>query len=309
MTRLPSRRSPWAFALLVAFSISATAARVGVAPFSGAALSPEEARVARSLLVHDLQKARPNDLVVELRPEPLLERVPVLELLNEARGAGVDELVLISADRLGDKLMVQVRLLETAGEQNLLTDALPVAAVEDLDVVMERVAEALATRQPVSESRQVGRVLEKEGLNTRRRSAIRQSAIQAGYQWEIGGEGDDDTQRHFVASLSSGMEERAFDAGWSLSWRNGPALLLYSDWLMRPRDLCPFVGGAAGFHWFRFQEKAGDYDLDDGFHTSARAGLILYRTYEFQIVLQTEYAVTWNQRQDRAWLFSLGIRP
>lgn len=288
---------------------SAQAARVGVAPFSGAALSPDEARVARSLLVHDLQKARPADLVMELRPEPLMAQAPVLELMQEARGAGVDELVLISTDRLGGKLMLQLRLLETQGEQNLLTDALPVAAVEDLDVAMERVAEAIAQRQPVAESRQVGKVLENEGLNTRRRTAIRQTTLQAGYLWPIGQDGDSGQGRKFTASMSSGMEERNFDAGYSLAWRNGPALLLYSDWLMQSRDLCPFVGGAAGFHWSRFKESSGDYDLDDGLHTSARAGLILYRTYQFQIVLQTEYAVTWNDHQDRAWHFSLGIRP
>jgi hypothetical protein len=299
----------WAGLCLAMLTAELQAARVAVAPISGGALSAAEARVARSLLVHDLQKAKPRDLVVELAGDPLPESPPVLELLTQAREAGADELVLLSADRLGDKLMLQVRLLETAGERNLLTDAMPVASVEDLDTAMERMAAALARRQPVAEGREVGSVLENEGLNTRRRTAIHQSSLTAGYLWPIGEISFNGKARAFTAAWNLGIEDRSFDAGYSVGWRQGPALLLYSHWLSRPRDICPFVGGAAGFHWVRNKDDRGQTSLDDGFHTAAQAGLILFRTYDFQMVLQGEYAVTWNDTQDRAWFFSLGIRP
>lgn len=294
---------------LLLFPMKIMAARIAVAPISGGALSVDEARVARSLLVHDLQKERARDLVVELAGDPLPEAAPVLDLLARAREAGAEELVLLSADRLGDKLMLQVRLLECAGERNLLTDALPVASVGDLDTAMERVALALARRQPVADGRQVGSVMENEGLNSRRRFAIRQSSLVAGYLWPIGDGSFDNKSRAFTAALNMGIEDKSFDAGYSMGWRQGPALLLYSHWLLRPRDMCPFVGGAAGFHWSRHKDAIGQTDLDDGFHTAAQAGVILFRTYDFQMVLQGEYAVTWNDVQDRAWFFSLGIRP
>jgi hypothetical protein len=315
MTRL-MRLSARLGLIVLLLAPAARALRIGVAPLAGSGLTMDEARVARSLLVHDLQREMPQDLVVELRPEAWMALSPVLELLAEARAAGMERVVLISADHLGEKLILQLRLLDVATEQNLFTDALKAYSVENLDTAMNRAAMALARQKPVDEVREVGQVLEEEGISDRHRQAIQQTTLTAGYLWPISRNGlpdgakasYDNEPRRFAMALSSGIEDRGFDAGWSLAWRHGPALLLYSDWLLRPRDVCPFIGGALGFHWVQHRED-GDTKLDDGFHTNARAGLILFRTYDFQMVIQGDYIVTWNDRPDRAWMIGLGVRP
>ena len=314
---------PWLLVLLLLLLCSpAEALRVGVAPLAGSGLTMDQARVARSLLITDLQKELPKDLVVELRPEPWMALAPVLDLLAEARPRQIDRLVLVSADYLGEKLILQLRLLDVGNQENLFTDSMPVAGVEDLDTAMARAAMALARQKSVSEVREVGQVLENENTSGRRRGAIRQTTLSAGYLWPIRPDATndstrwysyDDAARRFSFALSSGIEDRTFDAGWALAWRNGPVFLLYSDWLMRPKDLCPYLGAAMGFHWALHQRdnSAGDHETQmlDGFHLDARAGLILYRTYDFQLVLQGDYIVTFNDATDRAWMFGLGIRP
>lgn len=304
---------PVLFSLLaLCLAAPALALRIGVAPLAGSGLTMDQARVARSLLITDLQKELPRDLVVELRAEPWMALAPVLDLLAEARPQKLDRLVLVSADYLGEKLILQLRLLEVNSEENVFTDSMPVASVEDLDTAMARAAMALAREKSVEGVREVGQVMENEGLKNRHRQAFDQSTLMPGYLWPLK-DSYDDAARRFVFTLYSGIEDRNFDAGWGLTWRQGPGFLLYSDWLMRPQDVCPFVGGAMGFHWVAHKDT-GDVHLADGFHMNARAGVILFRTYDFQLVLQGDYIVTWNGAArnggpDRAWMFGLGIRP
>lgn len=302
--------------LLLLAALPAWALRLGVAPLAGSGLTMDQARVARSLLIHELQKQLPKDLVVELRPEAWMAPSPVLELLHEARGQRLDRVVLVSADQLGEKLILQLRVLQVEDESNLFTDSMPVAAVEELDTAMKRVAAAVAGGRSLDETREVGQVLENEGLSTKRREALRQGSVQAGYLWPLsssdefaGDRNYDGHDRRFVLSLSDGIEERNFDAGWTLAWRHGPAALLYSDWLFRAKDLCPYLGAGLGFHWALDKKDNGDYRFDDGPHLAARAGVILFRTYDFQMSLEGSHVVTWNEDVDRAWVVTLGLRP
>jgi len=302
--------------LLLLAALPAWALRLGVAPLAGSGLTMDQARVARSLLIHELQRELPKDLVVELRPEAWMSLSPVLELLHEARGARLDRVVLVSADQLGEKLILQLRVLQVEDESNLFTDSMPLAAVEDLDTAMKRVAAAVAQGRSINATREVGQVLEDEGLRTQRREALIQGSFQAGYLWPLSSsdslKGDrnyDGHARRFVFSLSSGIEDRHFDAGWTLAWRHGPAALLYTDWLFRSQDLCPYVGAGLGFHWALDKKENGDYRFDDGPQVAARAGVILFRTYDFQMSLEGSHVITWNEDIDRAWMVSLGLRP
>lgn len=317
MSIITHTRTCFALLILLLGSLPALATRVGVAPFAGSGLTMDQARVARSLLVHDLQREMPEDLVVELRGEAWMALSPVLELLGEARGQALDRIVLVSADQLGEKLILQLRVLRVSDESNLFTDSMPLAGVEDLDTAMRRAAMAVARGKSLDEVREVGQVLEDEGLKTRHREALRQTTLQAGYLWPLDDPAADRLKRNydgharrFVFALSNGIEDRKFDAGYTLAWRYGFAAQLYSDWLFRAQDICPYLGAALGFHWALNKDMPGDeYDVDDGFHMAARGGVILFRTYDFQMSLEGSYLVTWNEDNDRAWMVSLGLRP
>ncbi|MCA9783071.1 MAG: hypothetical protein KDC10_10350 [Calditrichaeota bacterium] len=301
--------------LFILFPLLLQAARIGVAPLSGAALSEDEARVSRSLLINELQKQRPKDLVSNLRTDSWMLECPLIELVDEARTQNMEQLVLVGVDRLGEKLILQLRLIDVQSEQNLMADSMPLSAIEDLDMAMRRAAESIARRKPLQDLARVGEVMQNEGLNTRTRNARSTSTWQVGYLWPIGDSYDGHTRR-FTGAFSQGIEERNFTAGFMASWREGPAALLYSDWLIRPADICPFVGAAAGFHWARHRKLNSDtqlfssnFEYDDGFQVALRGGLLLLRTYDFQMVVQTEYVRTFNDHKDRTWMLTLGIKP
>ena len=301
--------------LFILFPLLLQAARIGVAPLSGAALSEDEARVSRSLLINELQKQRPKDLVSNLRTDSWMLECPLIELVDEARTQNMEQLVLVGVDRLGEKLILQLRLIDVQSEQNLMADSMPLSAIEDLDMAMRRAAESIARRKPLQDLARVGEVMQNEGLNTRTRNARSTSTWQVGYLWPIGDSYDGHTRR-FTGAFSQGIEERNFTAGFMASWREGPAALLYSDWLIRPADICPFVGAAAGFHWARHRKLNSDtqlfssnFEYDDGFQVALRGGLLLLRTYDFQMVVQTEYVRTFNDHKGRTWMLTLGIKP
>jgi hypothetical protein len=289
------------------------AARIAVAPLDGDGLAENEFRVARNLLINALQKERPRDLVVPLE-ESSDAPCSVSERMDAAREQAADQLALVSLDRLGGKLIVQVRLLDVASDESLFADTMPLSSDSELDLAMQRVAEAIARRRPLKDLAAVGGVLADEGLETRLRSALRVTTLQAGYLWPLGQDYDRAT-RIFTGSIATGIEEKHFAAGFQFAWRDGPAALLYSDWLIRPDDICPFVGLGVGFHWVRHKEAplfapdGMDHDYDDGLHLALRGGLLLYRTYGLQMVLQTEYALTFNDHRDEAFLLVLGVRP
>lgn len=306
------RHIPTSLLVPLVLPLMLSAARIGVAPVEGGGLTGDEARVARSLLVAELQKQVPEDLVTSLAMDP---GATVIQQLEESRIQGAEELVVLGVEQIGTKRILQVRLFDVKTEQGLFADTMPLAAIEDLDMAMQRCAEAIARRKPLSELARVGDVLENEGLNTRERRALSRTTFRVGYMWP-----QEDTfdghKRRFTGAWATGIEERNFDAGFEFSWREGPAALLYSDWLMRPADVCPFLGVAGGFHWARHRELAedgdplsGNYDLDDGFHLALRGGVILLRTYGFQMVAQAEYARTFNDNDDRCWMLTLGMRP
>ncbi len=303
------------FAFLVNLLLPALllAARIAVAPLDGDGLAENEFRVAQSLLINALQKERARDLVVPLE-EAYGTICSVTERMDAARTQAADQLALVSIDRLGGKLIIQVRLLDVASEESLFADTMPLSSEAELDLAMQRVAEAIARRRPLKDLAAVGGVLADEGLETRLRSALRVTTLQAGYLWPLGQDYDKE-DRLFTGSISTGIEERNFAAGFQFAWRDGPAALLYSDWLIRPDDICPFVGLGVGFHWVRhaevphFAPDGMDHDYDDGLHLALRGGLLLYRTYGLQMVLQTEYTITFNDHHDEAFLLVLGVRP
>jgi hypothetical protein len=297
---------------LLLMPMALMAARIAVAPVEGSGLTSDEARVARNLLVAELQKQRPGDLVTGLELSP---GASVVALLEESRIAGAEELVILGVEQLGEKRLVQLRVISVQTEGSLLSDTMSLASIEDLDLAMGRCAESAARHKPLAESARVGEVLENEGLNTREKRALHRTTLQVGYMWPQGDTFDGHTRR-FTGAWSTGIEDRSFDAGFQFSWREGPAALLYSDWLIRPADFCPYLGVAGGFHWARHRELeddgsplSGNYDYDDGFHLALRAGVIMLRTYGFQMVVQGELTRTFNDNDDRCLMLTLGMRP
>ena len=97
-----------------------------------------------------------------------------------------------------------------------------------------------------------------------------------------------------------------------------PVLLLLD--LFSREDVCPYIGGAFGFHWVTHNtapvytlETDGYYSYqnkdkkDNGFEFTANTGLRLFHTYDFQILLNLDYTITLNDYYDKALIFTIGV--
>ncbi len=100
--------------------------------------------------------------------------------------------------------------------------------------------------------------------------------------------------------------------------RDGFAMNVYGDYLFSKTDICPYLGGAFGFHWITHSQNnyvavtqpgQAEYSSkdSDGFELTFNTGLRVLHTYNFQILLNLEYIMTFNDYNDKAIVFTIGI--
>ncbi|OLD68781.1 MAG: hypothetical protein AUI33_09455 [Ignavibacteria bacterium 13_1_40CM_2_61_4] len=89
---------------------------------------------------------------------------------------------------------------------------------------------------------------------------------------------------------------------------------LYGSYLSSPKDLCPYVGGAFGFHWVDHADyvyiagnPARSNSRSDGFEVIGNVGIRVLHTYNFQMIFNLEYIYTINDYNDRALVFTIGF--
>jgi len=81
--------------------------------------------------------------------------------------------------------------------------------------------------------------------------------------------------------------------------------------LFSKKDVCPYLGGAFGFHWVN-HEHIYDYGSSkskkgDGFEIAANGGVKLFHTFDFQVMANLAYSYTFNNYDDEALIFTVGL--
>jgi len=77
---------------------------------------------------------------------------------------GAEQVLLCKINPLGEKLVVQYQLIETKTGNIILSDRATAAIVEDLDVVMKRIAVSVARRTPFETNTEVGNIIVQESI-------------------------------------------------------------------------------------------------------------------------------------------------
>ena len=114
--------------------------------------------------------------------------------------------------------------------------------------------------------------------------------------------------RFFTLDFRTGTEINDFAIGMQLAARKGFAVNIYTTYLLSRKDVCPYIGGAFGFHWVSHPGFDDDDDINcDGFEFTANMGVRLFHTYNFQVLFNFAYAVTFNDFDDKAIIFTIGL--
>jgi hypothetical protein len=209
---------------------------------------------------------------------------------------------------LGDKIIVQYFLLELPEGDEIIIDQITSLTIEDLETVMKRVAKSVAEYRQIAKGARVGNITQSESKKMLKKSSNKNIGLSFGYLYPQNGYNNVD--KSFTLDLRIEYELEKYAVGMLLGARKGFAMNVYTSYLFTQTDVSPFIGGAFGFHWvshdinYLYPENKKN---EDGFEFTARSGVRLFRTYNFQILINLEYIYTLNDYDDQAILFTIGI--
>ncbi len=283
-----------------------TAQTIAVLPFYSLGIDEISIETSESILKNELQKLGPIRITPIEEVKSVLGDKPCTEVTCAAaigKETSSDMVLITSLSKLGEKIVIQYNLVDVNSELSIVVDNTTSKSVEDLEVVMKRIAMSVVEQKPLEKTVEVGSVMEMENDIPKRRNARRFWGLSFGYLYPQNGYEDVD-HRSFTADLRSGYEVKNIAVGFQMAARFGFAANIYASYLFTKTDFCPYVGGAFGFHWVAHLSRD---NRGDGFEFIANAGIRAFRTYNFQILLNIDYAITANDFNDQALIFTIGI--
>ena len=285
--------------------------KVAILPFHSLGIDYVSTQTAELLLRQEIGKLTTAEMISESETGRVAGDVPCTDVACAAEIGellGADHVVFCSLSRLGEKIVVQFGLADVATRQALIQDNTTSETIEDLEAVMKRVASSIVNRRPIGQTAEVGAIMEKETGIPRRRSALGINGISFGYLYpQHGYDGDD---RSFAFDYRRGYEMERVAVGAQFALRKGFAFNVYTSYLITKTDFCPYIGGAFGFHWISHDDDFDDNDdnlKSDGFEFIINTGIRAFRTYNFQVLLNFDYAFTLNDYDDEAIAFTIGL--
>jgi hypothetical protein len=219
-----------------------------------------------------------------------------------------EEVLLCKINILGEKLIVQYQLVETSTGKNILSESATAIDIEDLDAVMKRVAISVANQAPFNSNQEVGNIVKQETIVPLSQATRFNFGVGFGYLYPASGY-DNEKKKSFNINAYFDYEIKEFSAGLMLGARKGFAINIYGNYLFSKTDICPYLGTALGFHWVAHEGLfAYDDGKDgDGIELGLQGGIKIFHTYNFQIFIQGEYIMTFNDYNDKAFVFTIGI--
>ena len=219
-----------------------------------------------------------------------------------------EQVLICKLNPLGEKLIVQYNLVQTSTGNNILSERATATSLEDLDAVMKRVAISVANRSPFNSNQEVGNIVKQETVVPLSQAARYKFGVGFGYLFPSDGY-DNDKKKSFTINAYFDYEVKEYAVGLSLGAKKGFAINLYGNYLFSKTDVCPYLGTSLGFHWVAHEDWLyGEDEKDgDGIELGLAGGIRLFHTYNFQLFIQGEYIMTFNDYNDRAFVFTIGL--
>lgn len=227
-----------------------------------------------------------------------------------------DESLICKLNSLGEKVIVQYILIDVKSEKKILIEQATSADISNLETVMKRVAISIANKNSFSENAQIGNIVVKESEETLRRNSRYNFGVDFGYVFPS--EGYDNDDKSFTINAYFDHEIENFAIGLMAGARNGFALNIYGDYLFSPTDVCPYIGTSLGFHWVNHEyydnfllDEYGYYNGNEleshGIELGLKTGIRILHTYNVQLFINFEFIMTFNDYNDKAFVFTIGI--
>ena len=290
--------------------------KIAVLPLNSNGIDSISVGTVQSILELALEKQNKTEVVTS---NQLKEYIKSLECMDSKCAAAIGKVV--NANRvlgcklsvLGNKIVVQYFVVDVNTGKDVLLDQVTAISIEDLQPVMERIAISTVNLTSVSANAEVGKIYQGESEESLRRSSRKNFGISFGYLYPQNGY--DNVDKSFIVDFRLDYELEKFAIGMLLAARKGFAMNIYGDYLFSKKDICPYIGGAFGFHWIShdspqynyYSQNSHEEKSTDGFELSLNTGLRLLHTYNFQVVIELGYTISFNDYNDGAIVFTIGI--
>jgi hypothetical protein len=280
-------------------------------PITSSGIDLASVQTAESILRMELTNEKNVDLVSEKKTMAAIGNEDCIdeECAKEiGEKLNAEQVLLCKLNPLGEKLIVQYSLIQTSTGKNILSERATATSLEDLDAVMKRVAISIAKHSPFNSNQEVGNIVKQETIVPLSQASRYNFGVGFGYLFPSTGY-DNDKKKSFTINGYFDYEMKDYAVGLMLGARKGFAINLYGNYLFSKTDVSPYLGTSLGLHWVAHNDWLfGDDKKDgDGVELGFQGGVRLFHTYNFQIFIQGEYIMTFNDYNDKAFVFTIGI--
>ena len=319
-------RRTWPLLVIgLAFAVSTPAIaqppRTLVLPFRTLGVGDTTAVVFRSLLASELETHGVVVVPDSRTPEgPTSAACSEIDCAKElAAAADADRVVFGALSRLGEKIIVRVRVLERTAPEPTYSDQLTALREDDLDVVARRIAEGISAGKPNATQATIQSVTMQETLEPRRRASRQGVGFRTGFLFPVaqsyGG-------AHHLTTLRLAFRYETNDLFvettpvLGFAWGDGNFEWTFLDMNVGRQfgkgDWSPFVVGGVGVHSVRvavrypytYSDPYSSYTYTstyerEQFVTAMTAdvgvGMMALRTFDFSIYAELRYHVVFSQ--------------
>jgi len=219
----------------------------------------------------------------------------VSDAQDAARRIGAAKAVTGSLSRLGTQTIGTVKLIDVAGGVEF-EDQLATTSRDELDIVLKRLAKAVATKTKASTKVELGEVTEKESREVDRKQAFFGAGVALGGFVPVGGLGTNDIMMTYGGLGLYETPDFFGEMRWSASigTSSGASFWPLTIGMFKTAsrtDFTPYYGGALGIGGYNSggQHGYGDDQGGLGFVVAPGAGYMLFHTYDFHIMADMRY--------------------
>lgn len=294
-----------------------TSNKIAILPFISNGIDQASVQTAESIFRMDLSKVSSMNILSERNIQSALLDYDCTDTecaVEIGKNLKAKEVMVCTLSPLGEKIIIQYILVEPSTGKNILSEQATALNLEDLDAVMNRIALSVANHTPFSSNVEVGNVVGQETIEPSSRASRFNFGFGFGYLFPT--DGYDDDEKSFTLNLYFDYEIQDYAVGLMAGARDGVALAIYGNYLFSRTDICPYIGGALGFHWIyhdytysynNYYTTNGVEQDEDGIELGLGGGVRFLHTYGIQFFINVEYIITLNSYNDKAIVFTIGI--
>jgi len=237
---------------------------------------------------------------------------------SKGRIIGADKAIIGTLTQLGGKITAEVQLIDVASSTAEFSDRFSAESESDLDVVLRRLAEAVAGKDKVDSDVNKFALTDEETEESRRRKSYITSGMSFGFGFPLGDSysGVDNLKAlawnmryeagKFVVDNSiaanCGMAKIVVDTisgdtknkgVFIIPWDIGLRYLLMPD-----QDISPYIGAGLGFHFIFAAKIDDDTQVVNGDQAMAlhfATGLYAFQSYDFRLSVDAKYTIVFSE--------------